>query len=145
MKFEHKPVIGDILGRELGKKLEAADPEPAPEVSTGIPLRPYREAKRRFNQAYRIASGIRDTAEIPFAPDCLVKNKSTTPQVQLSRHERLNNLSEDTFDVARAGVIRNRHVLLVDDVMTTGNTLDVAGRALLEGGARSVRAAVLGR
>ncbi len=145
MKFNHKPVIGYTLGRELGKELVPSSLDPPPDVITGIPLTPYREAKRSFNQAYLIAAGVRDTTGLPFLPDCPVKTKRTTPQVRLSRHERLNNLSTDTFRVPDASVVRDRNVLLVDDVMTTGSTLDTAGRALLDSGADSVRAAVLGR
>jgi len=145
MKFLNKPVIGHTLGVKLGTLLHRTPLEPAPDLITGIPLTPYREARRQFNQAYLIATGVKEVLDIPFEPDLLVKSRRTTPQVQLSRHERLNNLPSDTFRVPDTAPVDGRHVLLVDDVLTTGSTLDVAGRALLDGGADSVRGGVLAR
>ncbi len=145
MKFENRPVIGFALGKMLGRHIEDQAGRAAYEIVVSIPLTPYREASRWFNQARVIASGVSEVTEIPAHPDALCKTRSTTPQVELSREERVTNITPDVFDVREAGCVDERDVLLVDDVMTTGSTLNAAGTVLKEAGASSVQVAVLGR
>ncbi len=143
MKFQNRPVLGHTLGKRLGDRIR--EKEGSGSVIVSIPLIPYREAGRWFNQAQIIAAGVSETTGIPRSTDALVKTKSTTPQVELSREERIRNIQPDVFSVRKHTAIKGENVILVDDVMTTGSTLDAASRVLQEQGANSVRVAVLGR
>lgn len=145
MKFENRPVLGYTLGQKLAEQIGQAGWDQTPSLITAIPLTPFREANRWFNQAQLIAAGLHDVTDLPVYPDLLVKTTSTTPQVELTRQERIRNITPDVFDVPDGQTVRDAHVLLVDDVMTTGSTLNAAGAVLLDNGAASVQVAVLGR
>jgi ComF family protein len=145
MKFENQPVIGFALGKRLGRNIEGQSRRCPSDLIVSIPLTAYREANRWFNQARVIASGVSKVTDIPAQPDTLLKTTSTTPQVELSREERIANISPDVFEVLDEEGVDDQDVLLVDDVMTTGSTLDAAGTVLKRAGASSVQVAVLGR
>lgn len=104
-----------------------------------VPLHRRRLRERDFNQSEALAKRIAGGLGLPVA-DCIEKIRRTASQNELSRRERLVNLkgSFRTRDSRSEGV-RDRVVLLVDDVMTTGATLDECGRTLLAAGAREVR------
>lgn len=104
-----------------------------------VPLHRWRLWRRRFNQAALLARPIAQTAGLPFQPQALARRRATRTQVGLSRAARAENLV-GAFHVppGDAHRIAGRHVLLVDDVRTTGSTGNAAARALLRGGAASV-------
>ncbi len=119
-----------------------------PEVLDGIdmisyvPLQNNRLRRRGFNQSRVLAVKVSVEFGIPFA-DALEKTRATRPQNELSREKRLINL-KDAFKV-RDAKISNKNILLIDDVMTTGATLDECSRTLLESGVKSVRCLTLAR
>ena len=101
-----------------------------------VPVHPSRRRARGFNQAELLADRIGERLGIPVCPDMLVRRKKTAPQKQLNPKERLHNL-EEAFaagDVP-AGVKR---VILVDDIYTTGSTIEACARALLRAGVENV-------
>ncbi|MGV7030095.1 ComF family protein [Methylobacterium symbioticum] len=104
-----------------------------------VPLHRWRLWRRRFNQAALLARPIAQTAGLPFEPGLLARAKATRSQVGLSRAARAENL-QGAFTVPRSARprLQGRHVLLVDDVTTTGATANAAARALLRGGAARV-------
>lgn len=107
-----------------------------------IPLHRWRLLRRKYNQAALLALGLaRHYNKVP-ALLALKRIRATTPQVKLHRSERLKNLRE-AF-VANPDVAQ-KNILLVDDVMTTGATLEAATTALLQAGAASVRVVTLAR
>lgn len=104
-----------------------------------VPLHWSRLLSRRFNQAAALAKVIAEACDAPFAPDTLVRIKRTRQQVGLSAGERHKNV-RSAFAVGRnrASLLTSRHVVLVDDVVTTGSTLRACTRTLLGAGAASV-------
>ena len=108
-----------------------------------IPLSRERLAERGYNQSWLLA---RRLAPDKADPDLLLRIRHTPSQRTLPRSGRLANL-EGAFavDPLRAGEVRDRHLLLVDDVMTSGASLHTAARVLLQAGARQVSALVLAR
>ena len=96
---------------------------------------------RGFNQADLIARELSQHFGVPIDHSTLIKHSSTSKQMGLSRKERLKN----QLGAFRCTAAENKHILLVDDVMTTGATLEAASRALLKAGAAQVDAIVIAR
>lgn len=145
MKYQGKPLIGTTLGRSLGRVIRQNRIAPHIDAAVCVPLTPLRETRRGFNQAHMIARGISSVLGCSVLPDALVKTRRTRPQAQLSRSERIGNFEDTPFDPGRPDRIHEKTLLLVDDVMTTGATLNACGRALVEAGCKGVVAAVLAR
>ncbi len=100
-----------------------------------IPLHAERERKRGYNQSALLARAFSEGAALPYAEHALQRTRFTTPQVGLTAVERLVNV-QDAF--AADSCVQGRHVLLIDDVCTTGATMAAAANALLAAGARAV-------
>ena len=109
------------------------------EVIVPVPLHPRRLWRRRFNQSAEIGRHIARSARVPFAPLALKRIKPTQSQVGLGPRQRLENV-RGAFKVpeTRRLDVEGKHLLLVDDVYTTGATAASATRALKRAGARSV-------
>jgi ComF family protein len=101
-----------------------------------IPLHPKRERERGFNQSALLARSLARTRQLPVGEGLLRRTRYTTPQIELGPAERAENV-RDAF-AAASGKLQGRHVLLVDDVFTTGATMAAAAEALLAAGARAV-------
>ncbi len=114
-----------------------------PDLVAPVPLHPSRLAWRGYNQSLELARGLSRELGRPLAAEALARLRPTRPQASLKRARRLTNL-KGAF-AARAEHAAGRHVLLVDDVMTTGATLVECCRALTEAGARGVDVLVLAR
>lgn len=106
------------------------------------PLHPKRKRQRGYNQSELLASRLAFHMKIPMLKDVLVKKVNTLPQSQLSRGERLKNLV-GVFYVKNPGLISGRRILLVDDIMTTGSTLEQSAKALINAGAEQIDAYVV--
>lgn len=106
-----------------------------------VPLHPIRERERGFNQADLLARGLSRNMGVALANKSLFRVKDTPHQTRLDRQERLRNLM-DAFEVGKMNkgskVFKGKTVLLVDDVYTTGSTVDQCARVLLGSGARRV-------
>lgn len=111
-----------------------------------VPLHRGRLWRRRFNQAALLARGLARHTEVPVDLDGFERRKATRSQVGLSRAERANNI-QGAFRIAPGAEarFRGRRLLLVDDVLTTGATVNAAARVLLRGGAATVDVLVFAR
>lgn len=109
-----------------------------------LPLSRERMAERGFNQAALIAAGVARRLALPLHRDELLRVRHTAPQASLDHAERKRNV-RGAFDVAPGAGIADQRIALVDDVMTTGATLDAAARALKRAGAARVEAWVVAR
>jgi ComF family protein len=106
-------------------------------VLVPIPLSKKKLKWRGFNQAEEIAKELANFLKIPLISDCLVKIKETKDQVELSEKERRENV-KGAFFVKNRGEIFGRNILLIDDVFTTGATMEEAARVLKEAGAKKI-------
>lgn len=95
-----------------------------------IPLSRARLRARGYNQVYEILRSRKSNMHIPIETKVLIRTRNTRPQTELTRSERLVNM-HDAFGVVHGDTITGKHVLLVDDVMTTGTTLKTAKASLL--------------
>jgi ComF family protein len=113
------------------------------DVMVPVPLHKHRLRRRGFNQAALLARELAKHVHLALDEGSLVRHRSTAAQVDLDADERKANV-RDAFRCIGDG-IAGRDVLLVDDVCTTGSTLEACATALREGGARSVQALTLAR
>ncbi len=109
------------------------------EMIVPVPLDSKRERERNFNQALVIAQMLKRSNQknAPQILNIIQKKKKTLPQSQLKRDERLNNL-EGAFSIKKNGMVRGKQVLLVDDIVTTGSTINECAKVLKENGAERV-------
>src|SRR5262249_22206839 len=101
------------------------------------PLHPGRERARGFNQALLLARRVGGAWTVPVCADALKRTLATRPQTELSAEARRANV-RGAFALRRPERVNGRHVILVDDVMTTGATLTACARCLRAGGASTV-------
>ena len=114
------------------------------DVIMPVPLHTKRLRQRGFNQALLLAHQMSEVNAIPLSYDNLVRIRPTRPQVELSGEERIRNVS-GAFSVNHSGEIKDKRVLLVDDVFTTGATMNECASVLRRAGAEGVTALTLAR
>ena len=130
LKYHHCRENGIFLGQEIGKSLLKAPDYQGIDFIIPIPLHPKKEKLRGYNQSLVIAEGIHEIMNVPIAEKSLVRSVFTDTQTKKSREERYQNV-KDIFELKKPEQLQGKHVLLVDDVLTTGATLMSAGKALL--------------
>jgi ComF family protein len=109
-----------------------------------VPLHPRREAKRGYNQANLLARALGDALEVPVASRLLQRSRATVSQTKLNRKQRRENVS-GAFAYTNDIPLDDMHLTLVDDVATTGATLEACADVLLAHGAECVNAFTLAR
>jgi ComF family protein len=143
LKFADMDYLGPALGRRMVLRLAPLIFAERPDLVVPVPLHLWRRYRRGYNQAERLARAIARRTLLPLDTAALRRRRAGRRQLGLSRRERLRSLA-GCF-VARPGRARDRTILLVDDVVTTGATLEACARALLAAGARRVIGCVLAR
>ncbi len=136
LKYEGRKDIGSLLGCLYANELKGSVFTSA-DLIVPVPLHPSREKVRGYNQSMIIAGGLGRILGIPVRGDVLVRRVSTDTQTRKSRFDRFLNM-EGKFRVTNPEVFLSRHVLLVDDVVTTGSTLEACAYTLLEAGCGAV-------
>jgi ComF family protein len=131
LKYRNKPDIGSRIGRAFGKKLLASGAFQTVDVIVPVPLHAKKERLRGYNQSALFAEGLGDVMGIPVQNNVLVRRSFTGSQTKKKRMERFDNVGS-VFALERPQAVANKHVLLVDDVLTTGATLEECGRILLQ-------------
>lgn len=139
-RLDLAPVMARWMGRAGGELLADAD------IVVPVPLHWRRIWARRFNQSATLAMLLAAPLGVPVSHTALKRVKATPQQVGLSKAERASNM-QGAFRVDAGGKaeIARRHVVLVDDVLTSGATADACSRALLRAGARQVDVLVFAR
>lgn len=132
--------MGNLLAEQHGEALVAARPD----VVVPIPMHWSRRLVRGTNSPEILARRVARRLQLPFVAGALVRKRATKKLALLSREERKRAL-RDAFAVARGSDFRNAHVLVVDDVLTTGTTCNTAARTLLRAGAKRVSVLVVAR
>ncbi len=129
LKYANKPEIGLRLGQLYGKVLKKSPFLGQAEIIIPVPLHPRKQKMRGYNQSAKFAQGLSLGMEIPWSA-ALHRNMMTATQTQKARIERFSNV-EHAFEVAKPNFIKGKHLLLVDDVITTGATLEACAHQLL--------------
>lgn len=140
MKYHDRPDIGVALGRLMATELQSAGFFDGIDLLVPVPLAPRRERQRGYNQSRQLALGVSEVTGLAVS-DCAVRRTVFKgSQTELSRWDRQENV-EDVFRLRDADTLRGRHVLLIDDIVTTGATVTACARELQK--AEGVRISIL--
>jgi ComF family protein len=142
LKYKGQTAIGYHLGQLLGQRLKQNMKHSSIDLLIPVPLHKRRERLRGYNQAEYIASGIGSVLQIPVLSGLLIKPFATASQTRKGRFSRYENL-KSVFEVRDASKLENKHILLVDDVITTGATLEACGLLLYNCGISKLSIAAL--
>lgn len=139
LKYKGNKEMGLYLGRLMGRALADSNRFRYVDALIPLPLFPLKEKKRGYNQAALLCEGAAEVMNKPVWKDVVVRTTHTESQTKKNRTERWLNM-EGRFELAQPQKIDGKQVLLVDDVITTGATLEACGAALLQ--AQNVRLSI---
>lgn len=130
LKYADRSDIGVMLGQWFGNELAECQIFSDIDFIIPVPLHPKKQKSRGYNQSEKICSGLSAALHKPVDTQTVVRTEFTNTQTKKNRMERWHNVSE-VFAVKNAKKLQNRHILLVDDVLTTGATLEACCNAIL--------------
>ena len=137
LKYNGKTEVGHHLGNLLGEKLALSVNYKAIDYIIPVPLHPKKERTRGYNQSVCIADGIAEVLGVPVHKTLLIRKKITETQTRKSRFIRYENMLS-VFELLEPEQLHHKHILLVDDVITTGATLEACGNSLIAGGTKKL-------
>ena len=138
-KYEYKSHLRRPLGLLTAELLADFATQQQPDLLVPVPLHSSRLRRRGFNQAVLLGEVLSRQWQIPLLRQGLKRTRPTTPQVELTLEQRSHNL-HNAFSVTDSNAIRDRRIMLVDDVFTTGSTLAECARILQQAGCHTVSA-----
>jgi ComF family protein len=130
MKYRGQKEIGYEMGRIFGNELKVSNVFSKIDLVIPVPLHARKQRIRGYNQSEWIARGIAERMEKPLDTKTLFRAVESETQTSKTRYERWKNV-ENIFKLKIADALKNKHILLVDDVVTTGSTLEACARVLL--------------
>lgn len=123
IKYKNRQELGKRMGKLYGQKLAASSNFIKPDLIIPVPLHPKKLKSRGYNQSACIAEGLSIALDVPVSLVHLSRNLHTETQTRKSRFARYENMQE-AFVLTDGETLRQKHILLVDDVVTTGSTLE---------------------
>ena len=141
VKYKGYKEVGAILGREMGKKLRNSSFDNI-DLIAPVPLHIQKLRKRGFNQSEWIARGVAEILNKPLDVNTLVRRFYTDSQTRKKRFDRWKNVNAG-FELINPDIFAGQHILLIDDVVTTGATLEACIHAVLQAPETKVSVATL--
>ena len=135
-KYHNRRIYGKFYAKELYRVYGESIDEWGIDLIVPVPLHWRRRRKRGYNQAEIVARYLGELTGIPVDKHLVIRKKYTEPQKTLNNKERVKNLKH-VFDV-RKMTVREKNILLIDDIYTTGSTIDAISKVLLEKGHNKV-------
>lgn len=132
LKYKGNKELGVYLGSLMGHAFENSARFRYIDALVPLPLFPLKEKKRGYNQATILCEGIAGVLGKPVIKDAVIRTMHTDSQTKKNRVQRWANM-EGRFELVRPEAIKGQHLLLIDDVITTGATLEACGTELMEG------------
>jgi ComF family protein len=130
LKYKGNQELGFHLGKTLGRRIKNSNRFSLVNYLVPLPLSNKRKKLRGYNQALCICNGMAEVLQIPVLENLIIRQKDNETQTHKNRQERWENM-QDVFRLENPGIITGKHGLLVDDVITTGATLEACGACLL--------------
>lgn len=140
LKYNNRPQIGLFMGEIIANELLNTDFFSGVDAIIAVPLHKNRLVQRGYNQSAKIAQGVSNVTHIPVLNDVVERVVDNTTQTRLSRQERRENV-EHIFALVDAEQVEHKHILLIDDTLTTGSTIISCAQELCR--AEGVRVSVL--
>ena len=131
LKYKNNKEAGYFLGRMMGHALAASERFAGTDVLVPLPLHPKKEFMRGYNQAALLCEGIAEVWHKPILINAVTRTRFTETQTHQNRLSRWQNM-EAVFTVTQPRILTHKQILLVDDVITTGATLEACGASMLE-------------
>ena len=122
LKYKNHPEIGEVMGRMMAKEMMNSGLFEDIDAIVPVPLARKRQRERGYNQSLELAKGVSEVTGLPIYNKVVKRTKFAGSQTQRGRWERNENV-EDVFELADGDSIRGKHLLLMDDVVTTGATI----------------------
>ncbi|MCU4174687.1 ComF family protein [Carboxylicivirga sp. N1Y90] len=141
IKYRGNKVLGTELGKQVGHTIKNNAPI-AYDLIIPIPLHPNKKAKRGFNQSEVIANGISEVLQIPVDSECIYRNTFTSSQTKKTRFERWQNV-ENIFSLSNTTKLDQLNLLIIDDVITTGSTMEACVNTLSQSSCASISIATI--
>lgn len=140
LKYNKHFNVGKFLGEELAAGILSKKPDWHFDLIMPVPLHQLKKAERGYNQSYYIAKGLKRRINKPINTHSIRRIRFTESQTSMNLIEREENIY-DAFKVINLKSIKDKNILLVDDVITTGATISECGRVLIEAGVKKIYAA----
>jgi ComF family protein len=137
LKYRNKAELGELLGKLYGAELKNTLSEQNIDLLIGVPLHPTKMKQRGYNQADCIAKGLSEALNIKCETEAVKRITHTNSQTKKSRYERFKNV-ENIFEVVDKEIIKDKKIAIVDDVLTTGSTIESLAESLLDSGCKSI-------
>jgi len=144
IKYQGGRRLARYVGRLAGTAMTSVMSPLSDTVIVAVPLHPVRERERGYNQSRLLAQGLSESLSLPVESNWLIRHKNTQTQTRLDAGERQYNV-ENGFSLKKKTGLPGRRVLLVDDVITTGATLNSCARTLKEAGVKNIMGFSLAR
>lgn len=141
LKYRGRENIGVFFGKWLGAELAEIEAYKAIDCIIPVPIHKLKKRKRGYNQVTGFAKEISEALQKPLLEDVLLKTNKTQSQVFKQRFTRFGN--EEVFSIKKREAIEGKHILLVDDIITTGATLENCANQLLHAGASKISLATI--
>lgn len=130
IKYRNRQDLAVYLGKRYGRTLQEQAIFREAGIILPVPLHPRKQRERGYNQSACFAQGLSESLAIPWSDSLLIRSQYTTTQTHKTRLERFENVAE-AFEVPNPALLEGKTLLLIDDVLTTGATLEACGALLL--------------
>jgi len=130
LKYKGMKELGEEVGKQFGIDLMLSPEFSSVDVICPVPLHPLKEKKRGYNQSWWIASGIAKQMQKELSDNNLKRVTATETQTRKTRFERWQNV-EGIFELSHPESFSGKHILLIDDVVTTGSTLEACAASII--------------
>lgn len=137
IKYKNRKEAAFTIGKQYAHDLKGLTILANVDYIIPVPLSKQREKERGFNQSEWFANGLAEILKIPIESQAIVRTNFSETQTRKSRMERVSNI-DNQFEVLHQELIAGKNILLVDDVITTGNTLDAVANKLLGASAKKI-------